>query len=117
MNYDLAKKLAGAGFPQKPTEMGYLPRYVSKWRGEEQINDLDAEESYYLPTLTELINECVRDTNKVSPDSFSLHQAGDMWEALAKKRGDISRTARQGSTHRVAVANLYLALRPVPLKE
>ncbi len=89
MNYELAKKLKDAGFPQE---------------GDGSVRWTDQEPNLgipvYQPTLSELIEAC--------GDKFEFMGKGDpVSEWIAFDNGELN---GRGSTPEIAVANLYLAL-------
>lgn len=88
MNYELAKKLKDAGFPQKYEEKndnGALP---------------------YTPTLSELIEACGYEFGGLI--QYHKEHKTDYWEAYSYQ-GMESKTVR-GDTPEEAVANLWLEL-------
>ena len=86
MNYELAKKLKDAGFPQKGNGFTLYPN-----------DGIHTEVSF--PTLSELIEEC-------GGNSKALIQQNNktMWEYAIDGRGAIGQTPEE------AVANLWLEL-------
>lgn len=94
MNYELAKKLKDAGFPQKPE-----PAI------QQQIGAMFTE-SCYLPPLSELIKAC--------GDAFDSLGRGrpfnEEWYAFSEGEATVCKTA-SGETPEIAVANLWLSLR------
>lgn len=85
MNYELAKQLKDAGFPQWDNES---PRYIG-YKDAETVS---------FPTLSELIESCGK--------YISLHQEPvyDKWEAESIGHSEI------GSTPEEAMAKLFLKL-------
>jgi hypothetical protein len=104
MNYDLAKKLKDAGFPQS-TQVG--AHYISS---EGYLDDLDAEQSAYIPTLSELIEACgdrfaeLRYWFEDRIGEFAIHK-----EWRARVRPSLPEWSI-GPTPEEAVANLWLTL-------
>ena len=93
--YELCKKLKDSGFPQKDhgNQFDYID--ASGNRG-----NLDADESYYCPTLNELIEACGEEFTSL----FRVN--AERWEADHEQ----SETIHGGKTPSEAVAKLYLAL-------
>lgn len=103
MNYDLAKKLKDAGFPN--IRIGDYFNHTVGSHSDDRGGDSDYLcycNKDKLPTLSELIEAC-------GPLFNSLHQLGN-----GKWCADDSRIQKQthysGSTPDEAVANLYMAL-------
>lgn len=126
MNYDLAKKLRDAGFPQRKE-----PQYVTDSNPEPfvllpGINDKDFavwSDKYraYAPTLSELIEACgdgfalfgpnkrfnpLRQIEGTALYSHTEQKTLDDWTAIIRELELVS----HGSTPEEAVANLWLAL-------
>lgn len=106
MNYELAKKLKDAGFPQGLTEHQY--GWVEA-HGKFELDEGDMTSGVSAPTLSELIAAC-------GERFCSLKREwGDIWLAYAfkdeqnKRPIDIS-LQTQGSTAELAVAQLWLEL-------
>ena len=102
MNYELAKKLEKAGFPQKRDEGGSQFDYIDidGIRG-----NLDAPVDYYVPSLEELIDAC--------GDKFHALFVDKTTEGIvfcADSFITVSAETLTGKTPSEAVANLYLAL-------
>ena len=95
MNYELAKKLQNAGFPQKGT---VFVSNTEQIHTKEQLSVVD--EGVYYPTLEELIEAC-------GPRFFSLKNLGVGWQACVDSEQFCSGEAK---TAVEAVANLWLAL-------
>ena len=94
MNYELAKQLKDAGFPQTrrdATIPSTDPRY-------------DVEPLMF-PTLEELIEAC-----GTAFRSLTFHFSDKQWTALAAKQEMPQPRHRTGSTPTEAVARLWLAL-------
>ena len=115
MNYSLAKELKEASFPQKGKgEVILAPRDID-WK--------PATETAYLPTLEELIEECVPG----KADDFGMSFEGDRWHAwyfyvgyfdhnVRFKETDDSFTVDlnvYGEKPTIAVARLWLALNKI----
>lgn len=90
-NYELAKKLKDAGFPQTGLS------------GQWPSNGPRPEDQVYAPTLSELIEAC---GNRISA-ILQWDRDGNKWSAQAD--GD-SRSSEYGNTPKEAVANLWLKL-------
>ena len=93
MDYELAKKLEDAGFPQEGAREQHFRDGIT-------LNgkpDIILEKVYY-PTLSELIDAC-------GEKFASLMKSKTNWLAMGKS--GINET---GKTPFIAVANLYLAL-------
>jgi hypothetical protein len=96
MNYELAKKLKDAGFPQ------YEPN------GFPGIMNPDGDKAVYYPTLSKLIESCGDDFKEM----YRADKSGkSIWVA---KCCDNSSHVGEGSTPEEAVANLWLALNNAP---
>jgi hypothetical protein len=104
MNYELAKELKDAGYPQKePNCFRPYGGYTAK------VED----DCIYTPTLSELIEAC-----RIKGRDFSLNELKDGWEANSEKEVDAgcgccSETEnifKEGKTPSEAVAKLWLAL-------
>ncbi len=102
MNYELAKELKDAGYPQELRRGTY-------YNPQDYQVCIDAgitKENVYIPNLSELINAC-------GDDFFALHKTKTGWEASTKTgtSGDWKLSkAYSGSTPEEAVARLWLAL-------
>jgi hypothetical protein len=98
MNYELAKELKDAGFPQ-----GY-GQYVGKdWKGggnAQAAQQMGLSEGAYVPTLSELIEAC-------GNDFLALSRLNGQWTASAHN----PRFDGDGSTPEEAAARLWLAIR------
>lgn len=93
MNYELAKQLKDAGFPQGGD---------GKWIVSPDKIVARREDRVYVATLSELIKACGERLNRIEqPDHGPL-----FWEAT----GDKGKTLQQGSSPEEAVARLWLAL-------
>ena len=118
MNYELAKKLKDAGFPQTGDLSGmvgiYYPNEEETWSTifYNQYVTLKIEghpEILYLPTLSELIEACGGMFRKLE------NMTGGLWKAESIEVMDIP-VGYQGSgkTPEEAVANLWLELNKQP---
>lgn len=95
MNYELAKELKDAGFPQ-PTGL----EHPLEWRGK---IDCAYGVCVYFPTLTELIEKCGD-----AFDCLMKHQVLDIaWYATGNVMPGFT---GEGKTREEAVARLWLAL-------
>jgi hypothetical protein len=97
MNYELAKKLKDAGFAQ--TGDG---RYILHCGP----NDFDPD--VYRPTLSELIEACGFEFDKLQILERYYASKQILWSASS-----VDFKNKSGSTPEEAVANLYLALKGV----
>jgi hypothetical protein len=93
MNYELAKELKDAGFPQVGESKQYLPAFTSE---------------VYIPTLSELVEAC-------GDQGFQLEKGRSGWGGSegnwnASKAVDGKLVISSGSTTEEAVARLWLAL-------
>lgn len=100
MNYELAKELKDAGFPQGT-------KVISNAKKCENPNCLKGHDAFchsaYPPTLEELIEAC-------GYKFYSLVYAMDNdWRCFSERDGDYVNTA-DGKTPTEAVARLWLAL-------
>ena len=109
MNYELAKKLKEAGFPQ--VRHYGINDYLSEPlpHGDDDKNDFIA-----IPTLSELIEACPKFLDKkdiVWGGRFTLFAEEKGWVATYRDRaGDSVGNSGEGDYPEEAVANLYLAL-------
>lgn len=107
MNYELAKKLKDAGFPQRGSSFIFLHK-----NGQEQIRmslsdpiEFKKDGGVYGPTLSELIEACglrFAELKKFSEKNYTAI-------CYAIKVGDTTMMC-EGSTPEEAVAQLWLAL-------
>ncbi len=102
MNYELAKKLKDAGFPQREvshTGQHWVARdgYVAAHQGGDETECL-------IPTLEELIEAC-------GDEFYSLVYATDNdWRAFSETNQWNTIATADGVTPTIAVANLWLNL-------
>lgn len=103
MNYELAKKLEDAGFPQPEslTEGDLVLSATANHENEEY-------EPLHYPTLEELIEACGDEFEMLEKDGYNANLDEEIkgWMALAKNHATIG----SSSTPSEAVANLWLAL-------
>ncbi len=95
MEYELAKKLKDAGFPQK-TALTHVGQEIG-------ISEPDGSDFVFTPTLSELIESC--------GDRFYslIYPGGKDWICYSAKSDDYFVTAK-GAIPEEAVANLWLEL-------
>ena len=97
MNYELAKQLKDAGFPQLDRREIYVR------------NDVTGERSWVaFPTLEELIEACGKHLSILRPYQ-------DTWQANNSNSEDADFCSGEGSTPTIAVAKLWLALNPAQI--
>jgi hypothetical protein len=96
MNYQLARELKDAGFPQAGN---------GRWTGDPNKLVWESGDRVYVPTLEELIERCRRDLESLSQE---LSLAGDEW--IASTFGGSDSKSARGKTPAEAVARLWLAL-------
>lgn len=124
MNYNLAKSLKDAGFPQiqfdplYPTKKGvYLwkdngdrIRELNVQKGE--VTEVGLENTVYEPTLSELINACGDLFVLHSPKSLDVNEEyyvhGDIWTAYSQRKE--TDTKAEGLTPEEAVTKLWLTI-------
>lgn len=105
MNYELAKKLKDAGFPQRVGENGWAWCPYDE-DGKEELWETITEFDIRCPTLSELIEACV----KLSKDGdFHLEAMHDRWGASTCWKHSKDEW-ENGDTPEEAVANLWLKL-------
>lgn len=112
MNYELAKKLKDAGFPQRdPNGIKPFPNYTGYGCGFVYPLD-DGQEQCYSPTLSELI-EAVRN-HPMNRKDVGLYTLKGGYNAWARKTyfevGNDGERNCFGLTPEEAVANLWLVL-------
>ncbi len=98
MNYETAKKLKDAGYPQGMGKGDIVNDGVFYEDGTGLHLD-----NAYAPTLLELIKACGQ------PFMLQSHD-GDVWQAFHDTHTITGEEVGEGSTPEIAVANLYLAL-------
>jgi len=117
MNYELAKKLKEAGFPQEG-EFVWIDRNLKKTETNEQRTivlwkdvvsewEPNCEILCYNPTLSELIYACSKEVN------FILVDRGNFWECGGNDENEEGMNIWgkvEGKTPEEAVANLWLSL-------
>ena len=102
MNYELAKELKDAGFPQTG-DYGYSADGQDQYNYHRSIPELD---HIRKPTLSELIEACGDGFFRLS---HSENNDGTEWDAESWESGEIE----TGTTPEEAVARLWLALNNV----
>lgn len=107
MNYELAKKLKNAGFPQGTTSSDILYTYLDS-KGNPCSSFIEG--SAYVPTLSELIEACGDEFDYVRNCATRGNTLN--WIALSKeKEGEVDSARKAvGDTPEEAVANLWLVL-------
>lgn len=108
MNYELAKRLKDAGFPQNPNDHNESPNSWFDKDGDllDFVSDLEAD--VYNPTLSELITACGRCFGGLQPWD-ALNYPFKKWRVDRRESG-IGIFLFYGSTPEETVANLWLAL-------
>jgi hypothetical protein len=99
MNYELAKQLNDAGFPQGGNGRSILPPDQIVARSHDRV---------YVPTLSELIEACVA-SRPGAP--FRLYHKNGKWRAQLSN--DQTSPWYFGSSPEEAVARLWLALNKI----
>lgn len=100
MNYETAKKLKNAGFPQYIEKKGRTSFFSNGTTGED----------FYAPTLEELIEAIGDDFHcLVYTTNGGMDSDRKFWSAGTSR---YVKDWQNGSTPEEAVANLYLALHP-----
>jgi len=112
MNYELAKELKEAGFPQKHGRyLEYWDEGGGVWNcGDEPVSTYRLEELIYNPTLEELIEACGDDFDELKAPHHRQQEGYpefDEWWAEATIKTGI---CTKGKTRKEAVARLWLAL-------
>lgn len=97
MNYELAKQLKDAGFPQIS--------YIGSNDGERLTHHY---ESYYIPTLSELIGACGDDLAIIKFNDPMIHRVGHIQAISYPKRGVVLNAWTK--TPEESVARLWLKL-------
>lgn len=103
MDYELAKQLKDAGFPQSDKEDAL---YCSP-EGLDSFEDIDKQKAY-IPSLEELIEACGDDFEGLFRDRTMKTEDGSQWFADRKENGRYE--TYTGKTPIKAVAHLYIAL-------
>lgn len=99
MNYETAKKLKEAGFPQEDLENGICL--------DDDMTELMSKETHSrIPTLSELISEC----NKFGEAVLTLVDANGTYKVGVMDRDLNAQKIYFGESYEEAVANLWLAL-------
>lgn len=123
MNYELAKQLKDAGFPQLGNGDA-LWLHIPLLESEETVERMAwcqyvfiapkvKEEVMYVPTLSELIEACGFEFEELSASRFNLSCFKSIWLATGIEQepwNPKSNASGKGSTPEEAVANLWLAL-------
>jgi hypothetical protein len=114
MNYELAKELKEAGFPQKKCEKAYYVNAGSNTGGIVDLSNYkEADNEFWLyklvacPTLSELIEGCVEGKHYFDLDNSFSENGNEIrviWAANTPTE------IGEGSTPEEAVARLWLAL-------
>jgi len=105
MNYELAKKLKDAGFPQNGKVVNKKAFTFDGVGKEYAIEDTD--EVFYFPTLSELIEACGDGFNVLIRSTFLTKGVKPEFRASSGSGGAPS---SEGKTPEEAVALLYLKL-------
>lgn len=113
MNYELAKKLKDAGFPQvgrfgEGVQYVYEPK-LKKYIlcGSLESYDIDPEH-IYVPTLSELIEACGNGLQSLINNFYNKEKG---WIAFTNRKDSVGeRMEIWGKTPEEAVANLWFAL-------
>ena len=100
MNYELAKELKDAGFPQDGKEGLYVD-FEGKVEFEGDPKNPKIEDLFYCPTLSELIEAC--------GDKFIQLEKSLNWWAIGEDE-PLEPQQYEGNTPEEAVARLWLAL-------
>ena len=104
MNYELAKELKDAGFPQSNTVT--FKEAPGATRTMQEM--LDSGDYCTVPTLEELIEACGKHLSILRPYQ-------DTWQANNSNSEDADFCSGEGSTPTIAVAKLWLALNPAQI--
>ncbi len=128
MNYDLAKQLKDAGFPQPDQSEGDYSGHYSCGCAERRANGTAGKQVYdcgndrfYYPTLSELIEACgvyfysLTNTHHTNPRTDDAFPDWVAESSIARQPSPFSKEkdmnlGRLGDTPEEAVANLWLAL-------
>lgn len=106
MNYEIAKELKEAGFPQNPHNHNEAP---DSWFDEDgdlrdYVGGLSDENYCYNPTLSELIEACGEDFGELCKDEEDWYCTPNFIST------GVDILVQSGSTPEEAVARLWLAL-------
>jgi len=108
MNYELAKELKDAGFPQ--VGMGMYSTYLEQIDPEavlpSEVIGIASTDSCYVPTLSELIEAC---GDKFGRLEYTPDVSMNPWWAHERLEGP--HNVGDGSTPEESVARLWLALK------
>lgn len=115
MNYELAKKLKDAGFPQRVT---YSTEYTGAkaYTSDGELIEFDdgfwrnGSPIYYVPTLSELIDVCGEDFRMLLLHTQYKKKLSEPWETIPNKKRRPEIKGCKGKTPEEAVANLWLVL-------
>jgi hypothetical protein len=112
MNYELAKQLKDAGFPQNTDNQVLHPFFCTGW---DKGNKCTKKDQCTVPTLSELIEACGGEFLDLS----TIEGKDYVWEACGKyyccdEHGE-GRKFGEGKTPEEAVAKLWLELNKKPL--
>lgn len=105
MNYELAKKLKDAGFPESEEDNKYIEpdnTIVSPGSGP------CTEKAIYVPSLSELIEACGYEFRMLLLHTTYNKKLKKPWEAVPNKKIRPEVKGAKGSTPEEAVANLWL---------
>lgn len=117
MNYDLARRLKEAGFPQYHLQnrSGYFWDFDKSWWHTLENDHPDEEDSIYSPTLSELIEACPKiwKIEEWFEGDFTLqfYNPREQWFVGYASTDDWYEGPNgEGSTPEIAVAELWLKL-------
>ena len=108
MDYELAKQLKDAGFPQG--ENRPVAVYSEKSTSEIDVFEVTKTQKVYIPTLSELIEACGDKFRKLILHSENPKHPNLIWQAGTNQHIVKNIESKRGKTPEIAVANLYLAL-------
>ena len=110
MNFELAKELKEAGYPQEGKTDNYwaFDGYCRAYRS--YFEELEWPNLFYIPTLEELIEACGDEfmTLSLRPKSIGIDLPDTKWSAFTTIHAEM---IGHGSTPIEAVARLWLALK------